>query len=144
MPAMIARQGTIPANAGARDPISTAAGAGAVVRPSACTAVAVLWESTFRKTPRPSEAEARRLMYAYADGAYVTVRRIFGERLRCNQMTEFQERFGPTYPDLRDFLECDCNVDSRIAARLAFGYIARHTDLTRHRREYGEGERGWI
>lgn len=144
MPAMIARQGTIPANAGARDLIRMTAGAGAVVRRSVCLALAIPERSSIAFAPRAlfSEKEARLLASGYEEGAYNALYAVARD-LGFTDPHIFAIERAPSYGRIRDYLIGDCEVDERIAQRAAFDVVVRRNRL-RTRRGWPGGEVGWI
>ena len=75
----------------------------------------------------------------YEEGAYEALRRM-ARKLSFYDAHLYAIENGPTYHEIRWFLEGDCDVDPRTAQRVAFEILARRNRL---RRSY-QGEVGWI
>lgn len=98
---------------------------------------------------QPSEIEARRIAFAYEEGAYSALRAV-ALRLGFNsgRAHAYAIECGPTYHEIRDFLFGDCDVDQRIAQRVAFDVLtARRRYAFDHERvsnAWRGGDTGWI
>lgn len=144
---MVDRQGSYAGNTG--DPViptcaPEAAVAGACT--SSCTAVAIREDSSIAYARRAlhSLKEARLIANGYEEGAYNALYAM-GQRLGFYDPHSFAIERGPTYGQIRGFLIGDCDIDERIAQRVAFDIIARRNRLrTRHAHAWSNGEVGWI
>ena len=70
---------------------------------------------------RPAERDAWRMGRAFADGVYVALRRVEG-RLGCVNLPTHE--YGDNYPTIRDYLIDECDVDDRVAQRIALSLTA--------------------
>lgn len=96
--------------------------------------------------PKPSEREAMQIANAYDDGAYNAVRRVLGT-LPEEYLHALATEAAPSYIEIRNFLVGDCDVDQRIAERIAFYVVSRRNRFAANlypRRKFARGDRGWI
>jgi hypothetical protein len=89
------------------------------------TTALIVHPGCFAREPysRPTETEAQRLAIAFSDGSYVAAAhaasRIFPEMKYSAEWNALHNALQVSYPEIRDYLIHDCDVDWRVATRIA-------------------------